>query len=375
MASAREDITNMTNGTYGQQFKYHGSYSACLPIYTLLIVIDLWILFSLIHYGIKTKKWRRNHSALTRTLSSGVVYTSVIVCACLCFCYHLLVAINRRNGYNKNEGELCDLMIDLIRSVYGLIVFNVNVFLWLRQRVFYTNRVYHKIFGKISKALSFSIIFIILVGGVSGLILSGLPKDNVSSPIGCVYKPKGHLRNSSLLVTSLIIVFGQSALVCLLVHALLTVKRSSMKEIFSHIKCCKIMKSTVVEDVAVAKRKISETRINDKTKTIILKIIRKTVVFAFLSLTSDTIIITITLRLNKPNKRNDFSTILASMAVLFNLLFLILSFVSWKDIITSPCTVFNNLSCLKSERNLNETNPKDKKINIEREIEINVINV
>ena len=33
-----------------------------LGVYIVLMIVDLWIIISLIHFGIKTKKWRRLQS-------------------------------------------------------------------------------------------------------------------------------------------------------------------------------------------------------------------------------------------------------------------------------------------------------------------------
>lgn len=314
---------------------YKWTYYAAFPSYLALMVIDLWILISLVHHGIKTKKWQHFQKNKSENLNSGYIYTSVIVCACLCLVYHSLVLVHHHIGYRHTEQQACDSIGDLIKSLYGFVVLTINIFLWLRQRVFYTNKMSNARFGKGLKVFSFSIIFLIFVGGVSGYILSAIPNDNIPSLYGCIYEPKGNLRLYSVFVSSFSLIFGQIILVCLLIYALLVYNGNISKYNCLNAVWCNNPKQTKVENVS-SKRRASASETTERTKMVVQKIIRKTVLFAVLSLASDTLVITLALQFKYPHTRGDFAATLACVAVQLNLLFMILSFVSWKDMLFSP---------------------------------------
>ena len=63
--------------------------------YCVLMTVDIWIIISLIHFGIKTKKWRHLQRGNPDLLSSGWIYAylSIIFCSVLAFVYHLVIAL------------------------------------------------------------------------------------------------------------------------------------------------------------------------------------------------------------------------------------------------------------------------------------------
>ena len=138
MSSASTHIYEVSTDYINLQYDW--SYFAALPTAIILAVTDLWMLISLIHYGIKTGKWRRMQKNRTESLNSGLIYTSVIICASLCLVYHLVIVFNYFNGYDMNNNQSCDSISDFKQSVYALVVFSVNIFLWLRERVLYTKK-------------------------------------------------------------------------------------------------------------------------------------------------------------------------------------------------------------------------------------------
>ena len=112
-------------------YTYTTSYYVALPLYITLMIINTWILISLVHYGIKNGKWRFIQSNQTEKLSSGMIYTSVVICSGLSFLFNLISITSHFSGYDDNDEYKCNVESDLLRSVYALVVFTVTVFLWL----------------------------------------------------------------------------------------------------------------------------------------------------------------------------------------------------------------------------------------------------
>ena len=348
-----EVSTNYTN------LQYDWSYFAALPTAIILAVTDLWMLISLIHYGIKTGKWQRMQKNRTESLNSGLIYTSVIVCASLCFIYHLVIAFNYFDGYDLYNNQLCDAVADFNKFTYALVVLSVNVFLWLRQRVFYASVVPNVHFGKLLKVFSFSIIFFIYIGGFSGLLLSVLPKDNFPSSIGCIYKPnKNNFRSISLYITASVLFFGQVGMVYLLIHALRKSNGNITNRQLARMIFCNDFKMQTARKFSLSAQNCTTTS-TDKTIIMVQKIIRKTIVFAVLSLISDTVVLIMVLKVNHSNTRGDFGRMLACFAVLLNLLFIVLSFISRKSILISIFRIHKSDSGNADSSNTNQRSTQD----------------
>ena len=62
-------------------------------VYCVLMTVDIRIIISLIHFGIKTKKWRHLQHGNPDLLSSGWIYLLIIFCSVLAFVYHLVIAL------------------------------------------------------------------------------------------------------------------------------------------------------------------------------------------------------------------------------------------------------------------------------------------
>lgn len=317
-------------------FRSTWDYVAALPIYIVLNVIDVWLCISLIFYGVNTGKWKKIQRKKSDNLNSGLVYTSVVVSSCLCFTHHLSVLLHYFNGFNKNTTKLCNIVGDFIRTVFALMIFAVNIFLWLRQRALYINIMSSAHFGKGLNVFSFSIIFMLIIGGLPGIILAALPYDSISSSSGCLYNPEGNYRSFSLYISGFFIVFSQISLICLYIYALL--KLNGTKSISGCFKVfCNLKLGAHTDDNPI--RRKASSNLHLETRKAVQRTVRKTAIFGLLSLASNIIVLILVLRLNKPYTRGDLSGILSCLAVFLNLLFMILSFVSWKEIITSPCRI------------------------------------
>ena len=314
-----------------------------LGVYIVLMIVDLWIIISLIHFGIKTRKWRRLQSGNPDLLSSGKIYLSVVFCFVSALVYHIVVAVYRDVGFKQGKDEFCDTISDMNKIMYAMCFFSVVLFLWLRQRMLYTTFLQTVDFSKALKVFSFMIIFIAIFGSVSGVVLSILPNDYAASPIGCIYKRNGSFRVPSLVILVFTIVFSQVALLGVFIHGLLASYRSSGTPRSRYLFCCQL-KSSIKEG------HVTENPC-DRTQTIVQNVIRKTIIFAALSLLSDLLVVSVSLLLPQQGNRRDMLSLLSALSVSMNLGFIIFSFIPWRDMIASPCR-----SYIRSETNTSSPN-------------------
>ena len=300
-----------------------------LGVYVLLMTVDVWIIISLIHFGIKTKKWLHLQRSNPDLLSFGWIYLSVIFCSFLAFVYHLVITLYHNLEYQQSNDEFCDSMSDAVKSLFAICALSVYFFLWLRQRVLYTTILPTAHFTKALKVFSFMIIFITFMFGVTGLILSSIPNDIVASPIGCVYKKDGKFRQLSLVFVVAALIFSQVSLLAVFIHALLVLHGSSIDKRWKILLVCNFKSSN--KQINVTQQPADQTRI------MIYNEIRKTIIFAVFSLFSDLLAVSLVLLFSQEGKRDDYLSVLAALSMSMNLYFVILYFVKWKDMITSPC--------------------------------------
>ena len=231
--------------------------------------------------------------------------------------------------FQQNWDELCDSMSDTEETLYGVCILTVFCFLWFRQRTLYTAFLPMAQFTKALKFFSFKIIFITISVGVTAIILSVVPNDVVSSSIGCVYQKDGNLRKVSLVFSVAFLIFGQVSLLAVFIHALMVMQRSNVKQKWKWLLCCN--RESAIEQTNLIEQP------GDQTKRIVQNVIKKITIFAALSLLSDLVVVTLTMLFSQSGKRNEYVSVLGSLAVSMNICFVILSFAMWKDMITSPC--------------------------------------
>ena len=312
---------------------YHGNWIITfgLSLYSVLIIIDIYLVISLVHYGIKKEKWNRyRQNRSSEMLNTGPIYSTLIFCSVFSFIYHVLVVVYSTIGYHEDESSICEVLSDIRRCLYALTITGVSIFLWLRQRVFYTTYLPNAMFSKPVKFFSFVIIFLVFIGLIFALIFLFLPQDHTSSNQGCIYVPDDNDFSIGIYVGIGNMVLSQISLLFLFINALLKTKVSNSNDTSKVPFLCCGSYST--------ENNLERQQSNSATNTdkIVRLIIKKTFVFAALSLLCDVGALGFSLLVAKENQREDVTTILASIDVSANIMFLILSFVSWKKMITSP---------------------------------------
>ena len=321
-----------------------------LVLHIALLLISLWLLVSLVHYGVKTNKWCRNHTNKSDKFSTGLVYTSAVACSvtCLVFIVLNMAYINIAFGYGQDE--LCDTISDIALAVYGILLFWVYLFLWFRQRVFYNSFLLNAEYSVVLRILSSSSIVLVAIAGTLTVIFNTLPNDTLSSPNGCIYMPNEDLKVGYWVSIVVVIVFGQAVLLGLFVYAL----KKTTGEKWSNVLCCfcgepsepptpkhsriKSISYSSSGESSHSNRTLSKSYSRENQPLIVRKILWKTLIFAFLSTLVDILVQIVIHYITAPKSNRRTSATVTSTTALLNLLFIILSFVSYRDICTSIWT-------------------------------------
>ena len=369
MATSFESVVN-TNTTYAygtrnnteSERDYTKEWDWIIPtvICIIFIVFGLWILVSLVHYGIKTGKWNTHHRRSSEKLNIGEIYISVIITTAICICF-LCVNLGSFNiGFSSGEDELCDTVSDIGSVIYALEIFSVCMFLWLRQRVFYKNFMFNADYRKIIRVFSSSSIVFVFLFGLAALVFSILPNNMKSSPNGCIYVPSDEYRVWYWVTTVVAVVFGQFTLVGLFIYGL---KKTSKEQWISKQLCCYgseenqpslDLPSTVeIKSHSVSRSQSFQSfRLKSKPRTtstssvrsiyrtenqsvVVQKILWKTLIFAILSVLSDISLQVVVFFVVPSNSHRRIALTVGNFNAILNALFLVFSFVKWREIFTT----------------------------------------
>jgi len=181
------------------------------------IVVEIWFIISLLHYGIKTKKWKELHRGNSDKLNSGAIYTALVACAVFSFTHFVINLANVIFGFNLGEDELCDSLADASIVTYGLALFAGQMLWWLRQRAFFENRMLNVNYSKQVRFFSAISIILTFTAGTSTLVFNTYRWMSLD---GCLYKPDENLILGYWISILIAIIFGRATLLGLFVYAL-----------------------------------------------------------------------------------------------------------------------------------------------------------
>ena len=388
-------VTNRSTLTFGgnsteqelSELMQQADYILPVLINAILLSVTTWILLSLIHYGLKTGKWRASQRSYSDKLSSGVIYAFVLVCALSCvICYSVSLAF-MNVGFEEGHDFTCDSLADAIFCSYGFVHFSTAFFLWSRQRAFYSNHMLNVNYNKIIRFFSFFSIIVIIIYGLAVMLFSVIPSLYYSSPMGCLVQ-QSRLTDPRYSVPLIVgVAFYNMVLLGLLAYALTHIRmfqkalgtnrdkeRTSSeggknKKIDSFKKnhsislsgietnnvsavgtsnCSGIAKSAETEKQNAWRTETSslsrsarftmrskskkENASTEKTRTVI----QKTVIFAALSIFLDAFTSVCSIYLVNPDGHRRISFLVLDLNTFLHLLFLIFSFVRYKHMLTSP---------------------------------------
>lgn len=267
----------MTSNSTTSNFLTQNNQIMIITIISLLLVGILWVLISLIYYGITREKWGKQRSSVSSKLNDVRIHTSVVACAFFCVLYYTSSLVFASLGKFKGSQTMCSIVGDISTFAYFLVVLSFNVFLWSRQRVLYKNRLLNVQFNKKVQIFSYVSIIIVFCGGFSAAVLGMLGEnDMISTEFGCIYNPNTKYRSISIAVAAGFLFFGQISLLGLLVYPLKKSIRFTSKK----------FKVTRVVFFCCSRKEITD---NQNPTTIVQSTIRKTLCFTILSVLCDSL--------------------------------------------------------------------------------------
>ena len=322
----------------------------------LLMIVTLIVIVSLIHYGVKTGKWRETHSGCVDKLNAGIVYTFLLVCGIFCVFRFIANQIYMNVGFNENENSICEAAADAAFTSYSLMLWSVSMFLWFRQRAFYTNRMLSFESTKIIRIVSFSSNILLNAVGFAFILLFTIPNNYQSSPVGCIFTPDESFRDVYAIYAILLIIVAHGLLLGLFVYPLLQIYSQNS----AHSCFRKLIKSK--QDVSKAKKDPLNSQLGltspnqslavpenlssiERCRSLavrkptegIKRILQKSLVFAAFSILLDVVIQIISFFADSPSGSRRFNNMLFDITAFVNMLFLIFSFVTFKSMLFSLC--------------------------------------
>ena len=315
----------------------------------ILMILTLWILLCLIHYGIKTGKWRKRRASHSDMLNIGLVYTSVLVCAVICLIFFCINLVYLNIGFSTDKHDLlCEIIADSAVACYGLMLFSVAMFLWFRQRVFFRNEMFSMSYTRCVQVLSFSSIFIVFLGALGVLVINILPFNRRSSDNGCLFEAAEDHRVFHWISVVVLVVIGQGMLLGLFAYALIKTKdfdsdsssdpgRNRLESGLSSASNVPLAGINNSLKSNTAKLQITDLRNENSQSHAVRKILQKTLIFAVLSTLADIFIQVMIHYINRADQHRRYVTTVSNTNAFLNLLFLVLSFVRYKEILMSPC--------------------------------------
>ena len=333
-----------------------------IAITVALYAVTLWLLISLIHYGVKTKKWKKSaNNNNARVLNSGSVYSSMIGCAVLCLSRYSVSFAHFSFGFDEGENELCDSLADALYGTYAFTLCFAATFLWARQRAFYANRLLNVNYNKKIKFFSFTSIAFVVGYGVSVTILNTFPNNYAASPQGCVRQFET-TQTTNWIPAIVGVAFYNLVMLGLLIYALTHVQTfekaqaAAMRQ--QQTTNChgtkKLNKNSNISSKSCANDKqISKNCDSSKSTTSarsfgkecssatrIKLILQKTLIFAVISILVDLFLQIFSNYIVNPDGHRRATNLLFDISAFLNLLFVILSFAKYKKMIMSPFQKF-----------------------------------
>ena len=324
------------------------------------LILTLWITLSLIHYGLRTGKWRQlMKQNQADKLNIGQIYSSIVLCGVMGLLFDLAALVYINTAYENdnypadNLDNYCDIIADLSHTAYACTLFSTAMFLWLRQRTFFRNRLLNVNYKKCVKVLSSLSLFLILMLGIGALIFTIHPLDHRMTVNGCFRTPHEKLKTGYWILIITAVVFYQGILWGLFVYALRTtctsVNNLGMSQ--KKLSCCKPGLKDATDKKAKCENQICVTKtscnqadnfsaeqsMSERQQRMVRTTMRKTFAAALTTTVVDILVVILLSFVAKPFAHCRFSVMLASFNVFLHLLLIALSFVDCKKMLASFC--------------------------------------
>jgi len=350
--STEQFLQNITNETIPYDHWNRPDWIFPMVINISLTIVTLWLMISLIHFGIKTKKWspaqNKTAGSGSNALNSGLIYSSVVACAIACIIRYFVTLALLNVGFHKNEDYICESLSDVQYTTYAFVLFSVYFVLWARQRAFYANWLLHHNYNKNIQIFSYSLIIIIACCVIIIVSYGSVPKLYISSKRGCIEKNDSNVGKEIYVITSIAVIVAHIALYGLFGYALTRFKRIERK------KSLRLQRKTTQEtnnstninstssgssdnarisppyQIKISQKKFS----SNKKITFILK---KTLVLAVVSIVLNVLVQVFSGFVFDHKSHRRILNMVGDIAAFFNFFLVIISFSKYKEMMTSPC--------------------------------------
>ena len=296
-----------------------------------LMLLTGWILWSLVYYGVKTKKWKTGHHANLAKLSGGKILTNAVLCAITTLLRLITSQFVYNIGYTINGhdlDEVCEKVLDLSIVMYCISVFFVYLYLWKRQNVFYTNSMLQIDFNLMLRIFSWLSIVFVVLGALAATLVNTIPKNYHSSVSGCTYNETSQSNLNAIIGVSVtVLLFGQVILVGLFIYPLIKRKKQSKRHCSTKAKCIELAPSYPRKQPSQSSNK-SNRKIN--------KILSRTLIFSITSFVTDICFLIVSTFAFDGSANRRISTVLYDFSAFLNLSFIVCSFLCWRKILTYP---------------------------------------
>ena len=313
---------------------------------SIFILMTLWIITSLIYYGNKSKKWVTTKERNSEKLNAGYILMAAVLCAVTALLRFTASQFVFNIGFSYGEDEKCKIAENAAITTFCLATFCVYIYLWIRQIVFYTNRMLYTEFSKGVRFFSCLSIILIFLGGLGAMFINTIPTKYQSTSMGCVYVSlDSFLTIVSVIVSSLVLLAGQITLVSLLFYPLhrLGNKNGCLKQI-SHSYSKKKQSSVHMKNC----NKIQTHHAQSVRK--IRKILRKTVIFSVIIVSSDIASYLVSAYAFSRHDNRRIPTMLYDIGAFANLVFVFTSIENWKRIARFAPPVYSASFSLNTPR-------------------------
>lgn len=150
-----------------------------------VIVVIIWILLSMIVFGTKTRRWKKNRG--TSSLNSGMIYTTCFIAIAFTLVklsmtityYHL-----PRLGWAQFP---CEVLLDVMSSCYFFGSFLMYLYLWMVQRRIYSHPSVKTHVSPFMNGLSkFSVVFLAIVFTAASIVYGYIENSRYEPENGCM---------------------------------------------------------------------------------------------------------------------------------------------------------------------------------------------
>ncbi|XP_077969479.1 uncharacterized protein LOC144424239 [Styela clava] len=158
--------------------------TGCKVLNAFLITGTIYIFACLVIYGVKKQKWKQKPGA--SNLNRGVIYTTCILAVVLLLPRLIANAILMNLPIIPGGLETCELIFDITNGAFSVSIYAVYFFLWLRQKIIYSQPSVNEMAGKFVSPIGWiaMILFTPMCIGISCVYT--IPYSYTSLPYGCV---------------------------------------------------------------------------------------------------------------------------------------------------------------------------------------------